>query len=127
MGCLGLYHKAVRKTTLAGPTYFAELLKRFLNLIQYEREKYDKTYSVLLILTDGCIHDMPETKQLIVELSYKPCSIVIIGIGEEDFSEMETLDADTKVLVDRFGRPAARDIVQFVRFNDLAEMARVEV
>ena len=127
MGCLGLYHKAVRKTTLAGPTYFAELLKRFLNLIQYEREKYDKTYSVLLILTDGCIHDMPETKQLIVELSYKPCSIVIIGIGEEDFSEMETLDADTKVLVDRFGRPAARDIVQFVKFNDLAEMARVEV
>ena len=40
---------------------------------------------------------------------------------------MLTLDADTKVLVDRFGRPAARDIVQFVKFNDLAEMARVEV
>ena len=80
-----------------------------------------------MILTDGCIHDMSETKELIVELSYKPCSIVIIGIGEEDFSAMETLDADTKVLVDNFGRPAARDIVQFVKFNDLSEMARVEV
>ena len=62
MGCLGLYHKAIRKTTLAGPTYFAELLKRFLNLITFERDKYDKTYSVLMILTDGCIHDMAETK-----------------------------------------------------------------
>ena len=111
MGALGLYHKAIRKTTLAGPTYFAGMLRRFLNVIQYEKEKHEKTYFVLMILTDGCIHDMSETKELIVELSYKPCSIVIIGIGEEDFSAMETLDADTKVLVDNFGRPAARDIV----------------
>ena len=127
MGALGLYHKAIRKTELAGPTYFAGMLKRFLNMIEFEREKYEKTYFVLMILTDGCIHDMPETKQLIVELSYQPCSIVIIGIGEEDFTFMETLDADTMVLVDNIGRPAARDIVQFVKFNDLSEMARVEV
>ena len=127
MGALGLYHKAIRKTELAGPTYFAGMLKRFLNMIEFEREKYEKTYFVLMILTDGCIHDMPETKQLIVELSYQPCSIVIIGIGEEDFTHMETLDADTMVLVDNIGRPAARDIVQFVKFNDLTEMARVEV
>ena len=33
MGALGLYHKAIRKTTLAGPTYFAGMLKRFLNVI----------------------------------------------------------------------------------------------
>ena len=54
---------------------------------------------------------MEETKQIIVELSYKPVSIVIIGIGNEDFSVMETLDADKKVLVDKYGRAAARDIV----------------
>ena len=29
MGALGLYHKAVMKTQLAGPTYFAGLLRRF--------------------------------------------------------------------------------------------------
>ena len=54
---------------------------------------------------------MQETKELVVELSYKPCSIVIIGIGDEDFAEMSMLDADKKVLVDKYGRPAARDIV----------------
>ena len=95
--------------------------------MEFELEKYPKTYSVLILLTDGCIHDMSETKELIVDLSYKPCSIVIIGIGEEDFSEMSTLDADKKVLVDKFNRPAARDIVQFVQFSDLKEMAKVEV
>ena len=30
MGALGIYHKAVMKTTFAGPTYFAGVLKRFL-------------------------------------------------------------------------------------------------
>ena len=40
---------------------------------------------------------------------------------------METLDADKKVLVDKYGRAAARDIVQFVVFDDLTEMAQVEV
>ena len=42
MGALGLYHKAIRKTELAGPTYFAGMLKRFLNMIEYEREKKSK-------------------------------------------------------------------------------------
>ena len=74
-------------------------------------QKYPKTYSLLILLTDGCIHDMTETKELVVELSYKPCSIVIIGIGDGDFEEMSLLDADKKVLVDKYGRPAARDIV----------------
>lgn len=37
--------------------------------------------------------------------------------GNEDFSRMETLDADDAVLKDGRGRRAARDIVQFVPFN----------
>ena len=43
---------------------------------------------MLLILTDGEIHDMNETKNVIVENSFLPISIVIVGIGNADFSKM---------------------------------------
>jgi hypothetical protein len=40
-----------------------------------------------------------------------PCSVIIIGLGDEDFEDMEELDGDTVKLVDESGRPCARDIV----------------
>jgi hypothetical protein len=43
-------------------------------------------------------------------------SIIIVGIGNADFSAMEELDADT-VALKSGGVRAARDIVQFVPFN----------
>ena len=82
---------------------------------------------MLCLFTDGSIHDLAETKDRVVELSYLPVSIIIVGIGDEDFGQMVHLDADSHVLLDRGGRAAARDIIQFVRFNDLREMAQVEV
>lgn len=40
-------------------------------------------------------------------------SIIIIGIGNADFSEMDALDSD-KQLLSYNGQTASRDIVQFV-------------
>jgi len=37
---------------------------------------------------------MKETVKLVVDMSYLPVSIIIIGIGDEDFRSMEILDAD---------------------------------
>ena len=48
---------------------------------------------------------------MIVQLSYLPVSIIIVGIGDEDFTKMVELDADSNVLVDKNGRAAARDII----------------
>ena len=45
-------------------------------------------YHILLILTDGEIHDMPATKDLVVECSKYPLSIIIVGIGNADFGNM---------------------------------------
>ena len=73
-------------------------------------------YHCLLILTDGDIHDMSETTSLIVELSKYPVSIIIIGVGNEDFEKMKFLDSDEKILRNSRGEAAQRDIVQFVRF-----------
>ena len=68
-------------------------------------------YHILLILTDGAIHDMRETKDLIVECSKYPLSIIIVGIGNADFSFMVELDGDEVILRNTRGEAAKRDIV----------------
>lgn len=55
-------------------------------------------YNVLLLLTDGTIHDMPATIDLVCELANHPVSIIIVGVGNADFSAMEELDGDGGVL-----------------------------
>ena len=57
-------------------------------------------YSVFLIITDGEIHDMPLTKSLLVEASSLPLSVIIIGVGEEQFQNMQELDSDGSMLRD---------------------------
>ena len=71
-----------------------------------------------MILTDGIIEDMDETVNALVEASYLPISVIIIGIGNADFSNMDTLDADDEPLFDNNGRKADRDLVQFVPYRD---------
>lgn len=65
-------------------------------------------YFVMLILTDGEIHDIRETIDEIADISIKklPVSFVIVGVGNEDFSNMVRLDGDDVAL-----RVGANDIV----------------
>lgn len=77
-----------------------------------------KNYNVLLILTDGTIHDMPKTKKRIVDLALLPASVIIVGLGDSDFDNMVELDGDHDRVTDEDGRVACRDIVQFVEFDE---------
>ena len=70
-------------------------------------------YTILLIITDGVINDLEPTKAAIIQASLQPLSIIIVGVGNADFAEMEVLDSDDKLLSSN-GRSAVRDIVQFV-------------
>ena len=72
-------------------------------------------YQVLLLLTDGVIHDMPDTKRLLCEASSLPCSVIIVGVGTADFGMMQELDADGG-LRKAGGMTATRDVVQFVEY-----------
>lgn len=45
-------------------------------------------------------------------------SIIIVGIGNENFTNMNILDADEEPLVSSWGEKMSRDIVQFVPFKD---------
>lgn len=46
---------------------------------------------------------MQQTVDQIIKASYIPLSIIIVGIGEDNFSNMEILDADDVPLVNSFG------------------------
>lgn len=48
-------------------------------------------YLVLLILTDGVISDFDKTVRELVDCSSLPLSVVIVGVGNADFSAMEGL------------------------------------
>jgi len=57
------------------------------NLCRFAAAMRDGTnYFVLLIITDGVITDMPQTVQAVIEASYLPMSIIIVGVGNADFS-----------------------------------------
>eukprot|EP00343_Euplotes_focardii_P003941 CAMPEP_0205818164 /NCGR_PEP_ID=MMETSP0205-20121125/25427_1 /ASSEMBLY_ACC=CAM_ASM_000278 /TAXON_ID=36767 /ORGANISM="Euplotes focardii, Strain TN1" /LENGTH=109 /DNA_ID=CAMNT_0053110187 /DNA_START=687 /DNA_END=1012 /DNA_ORIENTATION=- len=84
----------------------------------------ERMYHVLLILTDGDIHDMPITKDIIVEGSEYPLSIIIVGLGENSFDKMIELDGDDVILRNTRGEPTKRDIVQFVKFNEFRHKSK---
>lgn len=116
-GVIELYKHALAYTKLSGPTYFAPAINEIINYTQAKLAENPMNYTVLLLLTDGCIHDMSETINAIVKGSHLPLSIIIVGVGNEDFKDMEVLDSDGVVLRTALGVPALRDIVQFVDFK----------
>lgn len=61
-------------------------------------------YHVLLILTDGFITDMHETRKMLVDLSREPVSVIIVGCGGWEFDDMVELDGDDFRLSDSDGR-----------------------
>merc|ERR1711920_1012264 len=60
---------------------------------------------------------MNKTIDAVVGATALPLSIIIVGVGDADFSAMDKLDADDVPLRDSKGQVMKRDIVQFVPFN----------
>jgi hypothetical protein len=120
-GILGAYRHALTQVQLSGPTLFAGIIKAA-SQIAVASYQQARTYTILLIITDGIINDMPDTKDAIVEAGRIPLSIIIVGVGNANFSAMDELDADDVPLVSRAGKRMERDLVQFVPFNQFANM-----
>jgi hypothetical protein len=115
-----VYRNALQYVELNGPTLFSQFLGKMVAEIESEHvNQANQNYTVVLILTDGEIHDMQDTINLIVRASHLPMSIVIVGIGNDSFQNMRKLDADDEPLIDSRGNQMARDIVQFVPFREV--------
>lgn len=109
------YRNCMDKIYFSGPTYFAPIINKVVEEIKKQNDIFE--YHVLMILTDGIIEDMEETIEALVEGSFYPLSVIIIGIGEYDFKKMEQLDGDEIPLISKKGVKRQRDLVQFVPFN----------
>lgn len=118
-GIVDVYKKSLDVVLFSGPTLFTPIIKSA-SQTAVQSFATSHTYTILLILTDGVINDMKETIDTIVMASDTPLSIIIVGIGNEDFSAMEKLDGDQNKLISSSGIKCNRDIVQFVSFNKFA-------
>ncbi|XP_064876968.1 copine-9-like [Oncorhynchus nerka] len=123
-GVLEAYFQSLRTVQLYGPTNFSTVIN------QVARSAQDVTdgsqYFVLLMITDGVISDMLQTKEAVVNAAALPMSIIIIGVGPAEFDAMEELDGD-EVRVSFRGHFAERDIVQFVPFRDYMDRSGNQV
>ena len=109
------YHECIEKDklTFSGPTEFAPIIQAVISKIGDDIFHY----YILMILTDGVIDDLQETIDCLVAASQYPLSIIIVGIGNEDFKKMEILDGDEAPLISSIGQKRTRDLVQFVSFS----------
>ena len=112
------YRKFITQIKLSGPTNFAPMIRDLNNEVKNNLKNGMKMgYNIILILTDGQISDLNNTIDEMVEASFLPISVIIVGIGSGDFTSMDILDADENPLFDKRGRKADRDLVQFVPFS----------
>ncbi|XP_043374475.1 copine-9 isoform X2 [Dermochelys coriacea] len=123
-GVLESYFQSLRTVQLYGPTNFAPVINQVARLAAQVTD--GSQYYVLLIVTDGVISDMLQTKEAIINASALPMSIIIVGVGPAEFDAMEELDGDD-VRVSSRGRYAERDIVQFVPFRDYVDRSGNQV
>lgn len=127
-GVLDLYKENIQKIRLQGPTYFAPCIEELVRIVTPEFKKGNYQYYTLLILTDGTICDIKKTFRAIEKAAKLPISLIIIGLGEENFAQMDILDGDSKLEdgEENDFRPV-RDIVQFVSFrsfkNDVEKLS----
>ncbi|XP_009075009.1 PREDICTED: copine-2-like, partial [Acanthisitta chloris] len=109
-GIVQAYSACLPHIRFYGPTNFSPIINH--------------QYFILLIITDGVISDMDETRHAVVQASKLPMSIIIVGVGNADFAAMEFLDGDSRVLHSYTGEEAVRDIVQFVPFRNFRNVPK---
>jgi hypothetical protein len=63
---MAMYKNALSHVELSGPTYFGTLIAETMKLAYECKKAGSNTYQTLLILTDGAIHDMDRTIDLII-------------------------------------------------------------
>eukprot|EP01025_Chloroclados_australasicus_P043241 TRINITY_DN460_c0_g3_i1.p1 TRINITY_DN460_c0_g3~~TRINITY_DN460_c0_g3_i1.p1 ORF type:complete len:350 (-),score=47.95 TRINITY_DN460_c0_g3_i1:408-1457(-) len=84
------YRQIAPYVNLAGPTSFAPLIRHAINVVV----RNQGAYHILLIVADGQISAQcrQATIQAILEASYFPLSIVMVGVGDGPFDEMKAFD-----------------------------------
>jgi len=111
---LSCYEKITPHIKLSGPTSFAPIINHAIEIV-----KSTGSYHILIIITDGEVVNMDETRNAIVYASNYPLSIIGIGVGDGPFDKMEEFDDEL---------PQRKfDNFQFVNFNKTIAHAKKKV
>lgn len=113
-GVLDAYHQVFRSgLIMSGPTVFTEVMEmaaaRAKSSLEAAKQQGKQTYTILLVITDGAVSDVQATAACLKQISGTPISVVIVGVGNADFSGMQFLDDAMENV--------GRDVAQFVPFN----------
>lgn len=83
------YTDVVGRVSLSGPTSFAPIINKAIEIV-----KQDKSYNILVIVADGQVVEEHErsTREAIVEASYFPLSIIVVGVGDGPWDRMHEYD-----------------------------------
>ncbi|KAH7822989.1 putative copine family protein 1 [Monocercomonoides exilis] len=103
---LDRYRQITSGINLAGPTNFAPLIRKAIDIVKEAR-----AYHILIIVTDGEVTSEQDTIGAIVQASSYPISIICIGVGDGPWDTMKKFD--DKIPQRKF------DNFQFVEFNKL--------
>ncbi|XP_076919324.1 protein BONZAI 3-like [Bidens hawaiensis] len=85
----------VTEISLHGPTLFGHVVNQAAEIAAQSLSTNHTKYFILLFITDGVLTDLQGTIDALVRASDLRLSILIVGVGNDDFKQMEILDADT--------------------------------
>ncbi|CAD8066081.1 unnamed protein product [Paramecium sonneborni] len=119
-GIMQMYQNALNYLLFSGPTFFGPIIIEAMKQATFLKQQGLNQYLILLILTDGAIHDMDQVEEYLEQAAFLPISIIIIGVGDDDFSLMKRLDGDIPdgQMMQSVNK---RDLVQFVPFRDFKD------
>ncbi|PWA24504.1 hypothetical protein CCH79_00011826 [Gambusia affinis] len=90
-GVMEAYYQSLKSVRLYGPTHFSPVIN---HVARYASAVTDGSqYFILLIISDGVITDMAQTRESIVNAASLPMSIIIVGVGPAEF-DGKWLEAD---------------------------------
>ncbi len=108
------YNQITPSINLSGPTNFAPIVRKAIEIVRSSNNQYH----ILILIADGQVSDkyQADTRNAIVEASQYPLSIVMIGVGDGPWNEMEHYDDELK------GRRF--DNFQFVNYQEVYDYCK---
>ena len=120
-GLMQAYFTSLMYVQLYGPTFISSVVAEGMKKATYHKQIADGQYTVMLILTDGEIHDLTRTLGFIEQSSALPISYVVIGVGKERFNNVAQINShNLQVNQTRPMQMRLRDCSQFLPFREFA-------
>ncbi|CAG8729876.1 19700_t:CDS:1, partial [Racocetra fulgida] len=123
-GVLEIYRDTLSNVTLSSPANFTPAIMSVVNRLQRLVDNNVNVYEVLLIITYGLIDDMESTIKAVMNASVLPLSIVIIGLGNADFTNLNTLANDFMSF--NWDDLKPRNIVNFVTMKNFESQDQID-